>query len=91
MWRRLERAGVRSSLGTCWGTVLPPGAEYVRHRHGGGRAPVAVWCLTNSDGALHIEDDVVPDRAGQLVVFPQSQWHWVPKVDVERVTIAANL
>jgi hypothetical protein len=92
MWYRLERSGVKSSLGTCWGTILPPGAEYTKHRHGIGRNLIAVWCLTNNSGALHIEPDVVvPDRAGQLVVFPQSLWHWVPSVDVERVTIAANL
>jgi hypothetical protein len=92
MWRRLERAGFKSALGTCWGTILPPGAEYTKHRHGIGRDLIAVWCLTNSKSALYFEPDVVvPDRAGQLIVFPQSLWHWVLKVDVERVTIAANL
>lgn len=91
MWRRLERVGIKSTLGTCWGGILPRGAECERHRHGIGRKPVAVWCLTNSGGTLHVEDDVVPDRAGQLVVFPQSKWHWVPKVDALRVTVAANL
>lgn len=90
MWRRLERAGLKSGLGTCWGTILPPGAEYARHRHGIGRSLVAVWCLSGS-GELHVEDQTIPDRPGQLVVFQQSKWHWVPKVDTLRVTVAANL
>ena len=90
--RRLEHSGVRSGImGTCWGNILPPGAESARHRHGARHDLVAVWCLTDSGGALHVGDDVIPDQAGQLVVFPQSEWHWVPKVATERVTVAANL
>lgn len=74
----------------CWATVLPPGAKYAPHNHTG-HATVAVWCLVGS-GALHLEPDVVvPDRAGQLVVFAGRRLHWVPQVEHERITVAVNL
>ena len=90
--RRLERSGARVGIaGICWGNILPPGAESARHRHGAGKELVAVWCLTNSGGVLHVGYDAIPDQAGQLIIFQQNEWHWVPKVNEERVTIAANL
>lgn len=90
--QRIRQAGhlARITRGFCWGNVLPPGSMYLAHDHKG-QTDVAVWCLTGS-GALHIEPDVViPDRAGQLVIFSGSCKHWVPKVESERITIAANL
>lgn len=87
---RLMRAGL-SPKGLCWGNILFAGAEYSAHAHPGANQ-VAVWCLDDSGGALHIEPDtVVPDRAGRLVVFTPSQKHWVPKVTRDRFTIAANI
>lgn len=87
---RLELGGCLSR-GLCWASVLPPGAEYGAHTHSGHRR-VAVWCLTDSGSALHIEPDIViPDHAGQLVFFSADARHWVPKVDRERVTVAVNL
>lgn len=88
--RRLERAGWGAVFGACWGNILPPGAEYGAHSHGKTRL-VAVWCLADGDGGLHIEPDiVVPDRADQVVIFPGVLKHWVPKVTRERITAAAN-
>lgn len=88
--RRIERSQRSERRGVCWGNILPPGAEYRAHRHGGERL-VAVWCLSGN-GALCIEPDVViPDRSDQLVFFPGDRKHWVPRVDVERVTVAINL
>jgi hypothetical protein len=88
MNRRLGRLG---SVEACWGNILPPGASYGVHTHNTTK-PVAVWCLTNSDGVLYIEPDVlIPDRAGQIVIFPGNFRHSVTVVGRERVTVAANL
>jgi hypothetical protein len=88
--RRLKRAGISGFDGRCWANILPPGAEYSPHNHPG-QDLVAVWCLSGN-GALRLEPDVViPDQAGQLVVFSGSTVHWVPKVDHERITVAVNL
>ena len=74
----------------CWGSILPPSASYEAHTHGNAKQ-VAVWCLTG-DGELRIEPDVVvPDRPGQVVIFPGDRLHWVPAVARERITVAANL
>lgn len=88
--RRVERSWHSGRQGACWGNVLPPGAEYGTHIHGGEKL-VAVWCLAG-EGALHVEPDIIiPDRVDQLVFFPGNRKHWVPRVDVERVTVAINL
>lgn len=88
--QRLARAGYSVVDGECWANILPIGSEYDRHHHY--RQPrVGVWCLAGT-GSLHIEPDVVvPDRPGQLVLFPGHLFHWVPKVNSERITVAINL
>lgn len=89
MARRIRRAGLEGS-GMCWGNILPTGSAYRAHSRRK-QQRVCVWCLAGA-GALHIEGiGIVPDRPGQLVVFPGAARHWVPTVTSERVTIAANL
>lgn len=89
--RRLARALPDARIEMCWANILPPGASYGEHTHNTPK-PVAVWCLTDDVGALHIEPDtVVPDRAGRLIIFPGDLRHWVPTVERERITVAMNL
>jgi hypothetical protein len=95
MAQRLARAGQPSVGSSCWGNILPAGAEYSAHVHHGYER-VAVWCLTDSGGGLFVADEsgdvtIIADSPGRLTIFDGSCRHWVPKVECERVTVAANL
>ena len=92
MLARIEASGYSlKRKGSCWANVLPKGASYGKHRHVG-HEHVAVWCLTDSEGVLHVEGaEPVRDIAGQLVIFAGEREHWVEPVPHARVTVAANL
>lgn len=78
-----------AARGSCWASVLPPGASYGRHRHPHTER-VAVWFLTGG-ADLHISDRSVTPEPGLLVMFLGETEHWTDATEVERISMAANL